>query len=139
MEVRSKGGREMRYVASPTSVPSAKRALTALGIDDAHPLFEFIVNFDGLREAPPDHAGGFFPLTEFAVVERARRRKTSVLASIDADELQGWRDAVVVYEDWNGDALLVSPKGPIGWAKHDEGCVAPCGRSFRDFFRTNFR
>ncbi len=139
VEIMSNGGREMRYIASPVSSALATKTLRSLGITDTHPLFEFVVAFGGLREAPPDHAGGFLPVAEFAVVERARRRQSSVISLIEADELRDWRDALVVYEDWNGDALLVSPKGPIGWAKHDAGCVESCGKSFKDFFKTNFR
>jgi len=69
---------------------------------------------------------------------RERKRRSSMLSLIEADEIRGWTQAVVVYEEANGDLLLADPAGRIGWARHEEGCVEPCGRTMKDFVRSQF-
>jgi hypothetical protein len=135
VELRT-GGR--RYVAAPVSPASVRARLDALGSKDA--LFrDFLLAFDGLRDSAPGDAGGFLPLDEIVLVERARRRTASVVSTdmIESDELAGWRDAAIVYEDGTGDVLLLSPRGPIAWVRHGEGVVEPCGKSFLDFFASD--
>ncbi len=134
LEVRLKGSAATRYVPGPTTASFARKKLKTLGLDDAH-LLEHVLAFDGLHDSDPGMAGGFYPVADFVTVERARKRTSSVMSTdmIESDELKGWRDAVIVYEDGTGDVLLVSPSGPIAWVRHGEGVVERCGKSFKDF------
>jgi hypothetical protein len=135
LEVRLHGGDETRYVAPPARPAAVRKRLRSLGLGDEH-LFELVVAFDALRECAPDSAGGFLSFEDFIVVERARKRDDSVVSvsMLESDELKGWRDAVIVYEDATGDVLLLSPRGPIAWVRHGEGVIEVCGKSFTDFF-----
>jgi len=57
VEIRAKGGHSLRYVPSPTPRAATEKALSALGVSEDDPLRELVNFFDGLRDAPPDHAG----------------------------------------------------------------------------------
>jgi hypothetical protein len=122
------------WVAPPLGEREKARALRALGFPPEHLLGELAGAFDGLRDWPPAHAGGLVPIAETTTLDRARRQRDAwILRALPRDEIEGMRDAAIVYEAGTGDILLASPHGAIAWARHGENVVEPAGRSLADF------
>jgi 2-polyprenyl-6-methoxyphenol hydroxylase-like FAD-dependent oxidoreductase len=129
---------EVHYVIpDPVNAGAIRGALAAKGVEPDPLLMEFIAAFDGLHDQRIPNSGSFVPHDRWAMIDKSDWRGETVSSAAN----EGWKDDYVIYQALNGDELLYSRDGHIGWFVAPESKYKPYWGSFADFleFYTEFQ